>query len=108
MLDTTHPLWCSPARCEAALDGSHSAEPVAVDFDDHYAAFVRLRLWQHPPYIDDGGIERNPPVLLEMVAGDRDTGDSIRPDLTLGQTRQLSGLLISTLIAAGDDDTQRP
>ena len=105
MYDTTHPLWCVPARCEAPLDGGHSAEPLVVAFDAHYSAFARLRLWQRPPYRDEQGIDHTPQPLIELVAGDGDTGELVRADLTLEQSRELQKHLITTLIAAGDDDT---
>ena len=105
MHQDTHPLWCSPARCEVAFGGAHSAEPIAINFDRHASGFCRVRLWLRPQFIDTAGIVRTPPVLVELVAGETDNGSNVRADFTVPQVRQLNAVLISTLIAAGDDDS---
>ena len=89
----THPAWCAPDRCEVGLGGAHSSTPAAI-FDRNGSAVVRVRVWQRPPTPDPMGMDRHqPPVLVELVAGDTDSGRRCRADLTVPQTMQLESLL---------------
>jgi hypothetical protein len=93
-VNTAHPVWCDPKHCEALLGGGHSSTPLLVRPSGMSASRVQVRTWAPGTVAWADG---EPPVFVEVVAGDHRSGQCSRIDLTARQARALVGKLSASI-----------